>query len=196
MNFFFWIIAALLVFMGGYTGYSNWKLYFQSKKMREHVLKTHQDAREIHMSMTRVWLYAAMGAACIGLGIMILVMPASSEAMEEARYSQGIVYFGLAVFAFAMFGEALTDSVIVLTPDAFLYEADLIRFKNIRSIQVAKGWFKSSFINVNGSKELAVSKKMATWTQEQLDNWKKERKQTFRSRKERRQEARRKREAQ
>lgn len=195
MNFFFWIIAALLVGMGGFTGYTSWKLYFDSKKMREHVLKTHQDTEVVHIGTMRIWMYAAMAAVCIALGIMILVMPTASQAVEEARYSQAVVYFGLAVFAFAMFGEAMTDSVIVLTPDAFLYEAGMIRFKNIRSVEVAKGWFKSSFILLTGAKEIAVSKKMAAWTDEQWNIWKKERKTTFKNRKERRAEARRKREA-
>lgn len=196
MDIFFWIIAALLVGMGGFTGYTNWKLYFQSRKMREHVLKTHQNAKEVHVGTVRIWMYAAMFAACIGLGIMILVMPAASEAVEETRYSQAIVYFGLAVFAAAMFGEALCDGTIVLTPDAILYEADLIRFKNIRAIKPAKGWFKSSMIYMTNAKELAVSKKMAAWTMEEWEKWKEEKKSAPKSRKERRLEARRKRDAQ
>ena len=193
-NLFFWIIAALLVGMGGFTGYANWKLYFEAKKMREHVLKTHQSAKVIRLGQLRIWMYAAMAAVCMALGIMMLVMEPASQAVADARYSQAVVYFGLAVFAFAMFGEALTDSEVIQTPDAFLYEATLIRYRDIRTVTVAKGWFKSSMIVLSGAKEIPVSKKTAYWVEQELETWKKERKSTFKNRKERRMEARKKRE--
>lgn len=121
-------------------------------------------------------------------------MEPASQAVADARYSQAVVYFGLAVFAFAMFGEALTDSEVIQTPDAFLYEATLIRYRDIRTVTVAKGWFKSSMIVLSGAKEIPVSKKTAYWVEQELETWKKERKSTFKNRKERRMEARKKRE--
>lgn len=196
MNAFFWIMAALLVGLGGYTGYANWKTYLEAKKMREHMLSTNQDAKSVQIGTVRVWAYAAMAACCVALGVIIMIIDTGNPENDSARYAQGVIYFGLAVFAFAMFGEALTDSEMVAAPDAFLYGNEVIRYKNIRSVTATKGWFKSSMIVLSGAKEVAVSRKTALWVEEQWETWKKERKQSFKSRKERRLEARRKREEQ
>ena len=49
---FYWVIALLLVGMGGYTGYTNWSTYFKAKKVREQFLKTHPDAEVIKNGQT------------------------------------------------------------------------------------------------------------------------------------------------
>lgn len=194
MDIFFWVIAILLVGIGGYTGYLNWKGYLDAKKAREQFLKNHQDAKPVKIGQMRVWAYGLMVIACIGLSIAIFVMPASSAELENTRISQGLVYVGLAVFSIAMLGEAMMDETVISTPDGFLYESDVIRFKNIRSITVGKGMFKNSVIILNQAKEYPVSKKMAMWADAEYADWKRTRRETFRTRKERRAAARRERE--
>lgn len=193
MNIFFWIVAILLVGMGGFTGYTNWKAYMEARRARKQFLETHKDAETVKVGTVRVWMYAAMLVACILLAIMIFVMPASTPEMDQNRIAQALVYVGLAVFAFAMLGEGLMDEILIATPDGFLFESDVIRFKNVRGVSAGKGWFKSSFINLMGGKEIPVSKKTAKWVEEHLETWKKTRKETFRTRKERRAAARRER---
>lgn len=194
MDVFFWVIAVLLIGIGGYTGYLNWKGYFDAKKAREQFLKNHQDAQVVKLGRGRTWAYLAMCIACVVLAIMIFVMPASAD-LAQSQLSQGLVYVGLAVFSLAMLGEAMMDEEVISTPDGFLYESDVIRFKNIRSVTIGKGMFKNSVILMNQAKEFPVSKKMAMWTDAELEDWKRTRKETFHSRKERRAAARRERKA-
>lgn len=195
MDIFFWIVAVLLVGIGGFTGYMNWKGYFEARKAREQYLKSHSDARIVRLGRGRIWAYSIMLAACVGLAIMIFVMPASTPDLEQNRLSQGLVYVGLAVFSLAMLGEAAMDEEVVSTPDSFLYESDIIRFKNLRTVNIGKGMFKNSFLVLNQGKEIPVSKKTAMWVDAEHEDWKRTRKETFRSRKERRAAARKERKA-
>lgn len=195
MNIFYWVIALLLVGMGGYTGYTNWSTYFKAKKLREQFLKSHPDAEVIKSGQARGWLYILMLVFCAGLGIVLLNSPTSAGFDADTRLAQGVVYIGLGIFAFAMAGEAMMDSVLVATPDSLVYEDQVLKFKNIRGVTVGKGWFKSSYILLNQAKEIPVSKSIAMRVDALLVEWKQNRKATFRNRKERRAAARRERES-
>jgi len=194
MSMFYWVIALLLVGMGGYTGYTNWSTYFKAKKVREQFLKTHPDAEVIKNGQTRTWLYLLMLAFCVGLGIWLLVSPSSENFDVNTRISQAVVYIGLGIFAFAMAGEALMDSTLISSPEALVYEDQILKYKNIRGVNIGKGWFKSSYILLNQAQEIPVAKATALKVDALLVEWKRNRKETFRSRKERRAAARRERE--
>lgn len=190
MTIFFWVVAILLVGLGGFTGYTNWKIYFEARKAREAFKAGHPDAQTHRQSSLRLWLYMIMLGACIGFAIMILFVPLSDPSQEESRYAQAVVYVGLAIFAIAMLGEALADHEIFYTPDGFLYEADIIRYKSIRTVTVQKGLFKNSSLALSNGKDLTVSKSTAAWIEEHFQEWKKTKRDTFKTRKERRAAAR------
>lgn len=194
MDAFYWIIALMLVGMGGFTGYSNWKTYFKAREVREQFLKTHSDAQVIKNGRVRLWIYIAMCIFCIAIGIMIFVMPVNAMA-ASTKLAQGVVYFGIAIFAVAMIGEALMDDQIIVSEDVMVFEDQIIRFKNIRSITIGKGWFKSSYLVLSQGKELPIDKKTAQRIETLWSEWKKNRKQSFKTRKERRAAARKEREA-
>lgn len=189
MELFFWIVALLLIVMGGFTGYMNWKAYFKAKKAKTTFLATHPEAKTVKVGMVRVWIYIAMFVACIGLAIFMATTNPETTGGSQAQLSQVIVYVGLAIFSFAMIGEALMDREVYSVSDGFLYESEFVRYKNIRSITPARGLFKSSFITtVHGSQaqELSVSHKLAQWADEKWEEWKQARKSSHPSRKERR----------
>lgn len=190
MDFFFWIIALLLIGMGGFTGYMNWKAYLESRKAKAAFLSTHSDVKTVKVGTLRLWLYGIMFIACLGLAISMMFWTSNGpQATAQSQASQVTIYFGLAIFSFGMIGEALMDAEIFSVPDGFLYESEFIRYKNIRSITPAKGLFKSSFITtIQGSqvKELSVSYKLAQWVDKAWESWKETRKSKYSSRKERR----------
>lgn len=189
MDFFFWIIALLLVIMGGFTGYMNWKAYLESRKAKAAFLSTHSDVKTVKVGILRLWIYGIMFIACLGLAIFMMCLPTNPQVTAQSQASQVTVYFGLAIFSFGMIGEALMDAEVLSVSDGFLYESEFIRYKNIRSITPAKGLFKSSFITIiqgSQAKELSVSFKLAQWVDDAWENWKKTRKANYPSRKERR----------
>lgn len=94
-----------------------------------------------------------------------------------------------------MIGEALMDDQIIVSEDVMVFEDQIIRFKNIRSITIGKGWFKSSYLVLSQGKELPIDKKTAQRIETLWSEWKKNRKQSFKTRKERRAAARKEREA-
>ncbi len=197
MEFFFWIVALLLIILGGFTGYMNWKAYLESRKAKAAFLATHPEAQTVKVGTLRVWIYVAMCIACVGLSIFMATTNPETAGGSQAQASQVTVYVGLAIFSFAMIGEALMDMEIYTVNDGFLYESEFIRYKNIRSITPARGLFKSSFITtVHGSQaqELSVSHKLAQWAEEKWEEWKQSRRSNHPSRKERRIAARRARE--
>ncbi len=189
MEFFFWIVALLLIVLGGFTGYMNWKAYLEARKAKATFLATHPEAQPIKVGTLRVWIYIAMFVACIGLSIFMATTNPETAGGSQAQASQVTVYIGLAIFSFAMIGEALMDQEVYSVSDGFLYESEFIRYKNIRSITPARGFFKSSFITtVHGSQaqELSVSHKLAQWADEKWEEWKQARRSNHPSRKERR----------
>lgn len=191
MDVFFWIVALLLIGMGGYTGYTNWKLYFECRKAREQFKQAHADVQMFQAGRLRVWLYLMMLGACIGLTIMIFVLPPQAPNQGTMdRIGQGLVYVGLSIFALAMLGEGLADEQVLYTSDGFLYEKDVIRFKALRAVMVQKGMFKSSTLSLTNGKDVTVSNKMASWVQGQWAVWKENRKSQSKTRKERREAAR------
>ena len=197
MEFFFWIVALLLIILGGFTGYMNWKAYLEAQKAKTAFLATHPEAQKVKVGTLRVWIYVVMCIACVGLAIFMATTNPETAGGSQAQASQVTVYVGLAIFSFAMVGEALMDREIYTLSDGFLYESEFIRYKNIRSITPARGLFKSSFITtVHGSQaqELSVSHKLAQWAEEKWEEWKQARRSNHPSRKERRLAARRARE--
>lgn len=180
MNIFFWVIAILLIAFGLFMNYTNWKVWLASRKAKEQFCQNHKDAKIIVLGKYRPWLFLLLTAACIVFGCIILF--ASSNLPADSRYSQGMVYLGLAIFGIAMFAEALTDSRVASGPDGFMFESEYIRYKNIRTVQVGKGFFKGSMLMMNGTKEVPVNKTLAKWTEEQLAAWQKNRKEQRRGR--------------
>lgn len=190
MDIFYWVIALMLIGMGGFVGYSNWKIYFATRQLRERFLKTHENAKVIKMSMTKVWIYVLVLLVGFGVGVFLLMSP-NAKITGSSALANGMVYIGLGVFALAMVGEALMDGQIIATEDAFVFEDQLIRFKNVRNVDVQKGFFKTSMLFLTQSKEMPVAKNTAMKIQELWLEWKKERKETAHtSRKERRAKAR------
>lgn len=190
MDIFYWVIALMLIGMGGFVGYSNWKIYFAARQFRERFLKTHENAKVIKMSMTKVWIYVLVLLVGFGVGVFLLMSP-NAKITGSSALANGMVYIGLGVFALAMVGEALMDGQIIATEDAFVFEDQLIRFKNVRNVDVQKGFFKTSMLFLTQSKEMPVAKNTAMKIQELWLEWKKERKETAHtSRKERRAKAR------
>lgn len=190
MDIFYWVIALMLIGMGGFVGYSNWKIYFVARQLRERFLKTHENAKVIKMSMTKTWIYVLVLLVGFGVGIFLLISP-NAKITGSSALANGMVYIGLGVFALAMVGEALMDGQIIATEDAFVFEDQLIRFKNVRNVDVQKGFFKTSMLFLTQSKEMPVAKNTAIKIQELWLEWKKERKETAHtSRKERRAKAR------
>lgn len=190
MDIFYWVIALMLIGMGGFVGYSNWKIYFAARQLRERFLKTHENAKVIKMSMTKVWIYVLVLLVGFGVGVFPLMSP-NAKITGSSALANGMVYIGLGVFALAMVGEALMDGQIIATEDAFVFEDQLIRFKNVRNVDVQKGFFKTSMLFLTQSKEMPVAKNTAMKIQELWLEWKKERKETAHtSRKERRAKAR------
>lgn len=184
MNILFWVIGALLVGFGLFMNYTNWRVWSESKKSKEQFLKNHQDSKSITIGKYRPWLFLLMVGACVGFGIVI--MTSGSSLSDDSRYSQALVYLGLAIFGLAMYAEALTDSKVVYCPDGFQFETEYIRYKNIRHIQIGKGFFKGCMIMMNANKEIPVSKSIAQFAQEQYDLWQKTRKEQRKTRRERR----------
>lgn len=190
MDIFYWIIAVLLIGMGGFVGYSNWKIYFASRKLREHFLQTHENAKVIKMSMTKIWIYVFVLLLGFGMGFYLVLNP-NSNITGSSALANGMVYVGLGVFALAMVGEAMMDGQIIATEDAFVFEDKLIRFKNVRNVDVQKGFFKTSMLYLTQSSEMPVAKNTAIKIQELWLEWKKDRKESAHtSRKERRAKAR------
>lgn len=190
MDIFYWVIALMLIGMGGFVGYSNWKIYFSARQLRDRFLKTHENAKVIKMSMTKTWIYVLVLLLGFGTGIFLLVSP-NTKITGSSALANGMVYIGLGVFALAMVGEALMDGQIIATDDAFVFEDQLIRFKNVRNVDVQKGFFKTSMLFLTQSKEMPMSKNAAIKIEELWLEWKKDRKESAHSsRKERRAKAR------
>lgn len=189
MSIFYWVIALLLVGMGGFTGYSNWKTYFDARKERESYLKKHPDAEVVKFGFTRAGLYILLAVLCFVIAGLMLVRPGGQEVSQSDALSQCVVYVGLGLFSLAMLGEAMADDRIIATPESFIYEADEIRYKNVRNVVIQTGWFKSCYLVFSG-KQVAIAKKPAIWVDEHWKDWKTNKKQSYTTRKERRAAAR------
>lgn len=193
MEIFYWIIGILLIGMGGFVGYSNWKVYFAARKLREQFLKAHPDAKVIKVDVLKTWIYIFILILGFTMGMFLLVSPNAAPA-QTSLTANGMVYIGLGIFALAMVGEALMDGKIIASDEAFIFEDQQIRFKNVRNVDIQKGFFKTSMLILTQGKELPISKKAAKQIEELWEEWKKNRKENFHtSRKERRAAARRER---
>lgn len=193
MEIFYWIIAILLIGMGGFVGYSNWKVYFAARKLREQFLKAHPDAKVIKTGVMKTWIYVFILVLGFTMGMFLLVSPNAAPA-QTSLTANGMVYIGLGIFALAMVGEALMDGKIIASDEAFIFEDQQIRFKNVRNVDIQKGFFKTSMLILTQGKELPISKNAAMQVEEIWEEWKKNRKENFHtSRKERRAAARRER---
>lgn len=179
MEIFFWVVAAMLAAFGLFMNYSNWKMYFESRKAKEAFLKNNKDAKMVYIKRSRPWLFSLLAAACLAFGILLMVV--DNPMSDASRYSQVCVYLSLAIFAVGMMAEALTDCQVVYSNDGFMMENTYIRFKSIRSVQVGKGFFKGSMLILNGMKEMPVNKSMAVWTEEHLKEWSKNRRENRRA---------------
>lgn len=123
---------------------------------------------------SRPWWFAALAALSLGLSLFITV--ANLDFKPAVRYSQVFVYLGLGIFSLAMVGQALTDSEIVYSQDAFMLVTEPIRFRNVNKVEVTKGILSPCTMTLAGNKEEVLPKTVARWLSAQLQTWKKEKK--------------------
>ncbi|MCF0245974.1 MAG: hypothetical protein HUJ55_04030 [Ileibacterium sp.] len=163
----FWVVAAIIVAMGVFSNYTNWKQYKASKEAKEIFMKNHKDAEVTELPKTRVWLFAGLCVLCLGLAVLMSVVK-SEEMSESTRWSQVLVYAGLSVFCFAMVPEALMDAKLVHTPDGFMYGDFYFRFKHMVGIVQSHNFLKSDKAILTGNKEEIIPKPVAKWAEPAL----------------------------
>lgn len=170
----FWVLGAVVLVLGIYTNYTNWKTYFASKKEKELFMKNHSDAETTVIGKNRPWLYSLFAIVCLCLA-SFMAMATQTDMDTNQRLSMSLVYFALAIYLVAMAVEAQTDSRVCYTPDGFIFSDSYMRYKQITSVEVGGAFFKSSFIHTGNKDQLAVPKYVAVWVQEHWVEWKTER---------------------
>lgn len=172
----FWVLGAILLVMGIYTNWMNWKIFFASKTAKEEFMKNHPDAQIEITAKYRSWLWSLLGIVCLCLACVILYINGTELGFSE-RLAQSVVYFAIAIYTVALAVEAQTDHKICYTQDGFIFADTYIRYKSIQSVDVGGNFFKSSFIRQTGNKEMAVPKYVAVFAQEHWVEWKTDREQ-------------------
>lgn len=170
-DLFFWILAVVIIGLGAYTNYTNWKTFFRSREEKEMFMKNHKDAVIERVTPYRYLMFAALAAVCIVFTVLILSTN-PQQTTGASRYSQAALYAGLAIFAIALIPESLMDSRICVCPDGILYETDYIRYKSINKIDIGNGFFKPTTMNLVGNKEVALPKAIAKWLLPRWEEWK------------------------
>ena len=187
-NILMWIIAVFMIVIGAYTGYQNLKAWNQSKEVKAAFLKNNKDAKTVLISRSRAGGFVGLSAVSFALAIFLGV--ANLDFEPSVRFSQVAVYLGLGVFSGAMVFQALMDSEVVYSSDAFVLATEVIRFRNINRLEVPKKGFwsftKPCFMVLAGNKEESIPKTVGRWLEGAMVTWKKERKETRRSAKGRR----------
>lgn len=173
-NLLMWIVAVFMIAIGSYTGYINWTTWKKAKDAKARFLQNNPGAKTVLVSRSRPWWFAALAALSLGLSLFITV--ANLDFKPAVRYSQVFVYLGLGIFSLAMVGQALTDSEIVYSQDAFMLVTEPIRFRNVNKVEVTKGILSPCTMTLAGNKEEVLPKTVARWLSAQLQTWKKEKK--------------------
>lgn len=170
----FWVLGGVVLVLGIYSNYTNWKTYFAAKKAKEEFMKNHPDAEVTYAGKNRPWFYTLFAVICLCLA-SFMVLAKNVEMDFNQRFSMSLVYFALAVYLAAMAVEAQTDSRICYTPDGFIFTDKYMRYKQITSVEVGGNFFKSSFIHFGGKEQISTPKYIAAWVQENWVEWRKNR---------------------
>ena len=182
-NVLMWIIAVFMIAIGVYSGYQNLRDWKRSKEVKAVFLKNNKDAKTVLVSRSRAWWFA--GLSLVSLLLAVFLGTANLDLGASVRFSQVAVYIGLAVFSGAMVFQALMDSEVVYSSDAFVLTTEIIRFRNIIRLEVPKKGFwsftKPCFMVLSGNKEESIPKTVGRWLEGAVAVWKKERKENRRA---------------
>lgn len=167
----FWILAIVMMALGIYTNFSNWKVYFEAKKVKEKFMKDNKGAEVARITKWRSWMFSLAAIACLCFGALLLNM--ESPGLETAaKWAQAAVYLAIAVYLVGMAVEAQTFSKVCYTADGFVYSTAYVRFKSIMNVEVGHGIFKNSYMNLTGGKQTAIPKYLAEWIEQHWLDWK------------------------
>lgn len=173
-DIFFWVIAAIMIGLGGYSNYTNWTIFFKAREAKATFLKNHKDGQETRINKGRFWWFVLLAVVCLFFAIYLSI--ADTESLSGAsRWSQVAVYLGLCIFAIALIPENITDSKIVYTSDGFMFDTEYFRYKNINKFDIGNGFFKGTTMYMTGAKEIQLPKSIAKWALPQWEEYKENR---------------------